>query len=78
MCNKLAEVLLITWAYGPLPQYQMTEVFSGVGSIAKHYREKGLRALEYDYIRAKKTMDFLRPAGYAFLDRLAALFQLSW
>ena len=62
----LIKVLLLLWSTDVNSTYHVVELFSGVGRIAKCFRDAGYKAVEYDFIHGS-SMDFLSSAGFLLL-----------
>ncbi|CAE7727719.1 unnamed protein product, partial [Symbiodinium pilosum] len=73
----IAIVLLLLWSTNVSPQYNLVELFSGEGCIARVYRESGLSAVEYDFIHGR-SMNFHSPSGLTLLLILCTSMQVLW
>ena len=61
----LPEVLLIQWSQPVAMQWQMAEIFSGVGNVSKAFRQAGFNVCSYDVTCDGTHMNFLTSAGFA-------------
>ena len=67
-----AQVLLVLWSTHISPCYEVVDLFSGIGNIARRYREAGLGAAEYDFIHDDRAMNILTAAGFGLLAQHSA------
>lgn len=60
-----AQVLLLQWMRPVEMQWQLIELFSGVGNVSKAFRDRGFAVCSYDRVNGGKHMDFETASGFA-------------
>ena len=58
-------MLLLQWLRPVQMQWQLVELFSGVGNVSEAFRDKGYSVCSFDRMLGGKPMDFDTPAGFA-------------
>lgn len=63
-------MLLLLWTndVDPTPRYKLVEFFSGKAQVSEAFRQRGHMVASYDVqYGTGEEMNFLNPAGFAFL-----------